>query len=221
MTQQQEPSNADPGATPHGEQDAAAGLTPEPDMENDPGATQVPDGNEGNADPGGTTADSVSTTDELQAELDQAQAEVEQYRNQLTRLQAEMENIRKRAQRDVESARKFGVEKFAADLLEVRDSLEMGLASANDPEADFSQFYEGMELTWRNLAASMEKAGIEVVNPEGETFDPECHEAVTAQPTSEYPPNTVVIVVQKGYLLSGRVLRAAKVVVAKAPESVE
>ncbi|NNC24470.1 nucleotide exchange factor GrpE [Salinisphaera sp. USBA-960] len=209
MTQHQDPSNADPSVTPDGEQDVADGLTPEPDVENDDTVEQKPDD--------GAAPDSVAATDELQAELDQARAEAEQYRDQLARLNAEMENVRKRSQRDVESARKFAVEKFASDLLEVRDSLEMGLNEANRPDADFSQFYDGMELTRRNFAASMEKVGIEVVNPEGEAFDPGQHEAVTAQPTSDYAPNTITAVMQKGYLLNGRVLRAAKVVVAKAP----
>ncbi len=212
-------SNVDRETTPHGEQDPAAELTPEPDVENDDGVDEIPDGDAGNASPGDATADSVSETDQLQAELDQARAELEQYRDQAVRAKAEMENIRRRSQRDVESARKYALEKFTGDLLEVRDSLEMGLNEANRPDADFQQFYEGMELTHRNLAASMEKVGVEVVNPEGETFDPDKHEAVSAQPTKDYAPNTVTAVMQKGYLLNGRVLRAAKVVVAKAPEN--
>lgn len=198
--------------TPHGEQDSAATNAPQPDVE------QPQTGSEEFVAAGEATADSISETDELQAALDQAQAEVEQYRDQAVRAHAEMENVRKRAQRDVESARKFALERFASDLLGVRDSLEMGLKAADEKNASFDKLKEGMELTERMLASSMEKAGVEIVNPEGETFDPERHEAVSTQPSDELKPNTVASVMQKGYMLNGRVLRAAMVVVAKPAE---
>lgn len=202
-------SQQDKPRTPHDEQDSAAENRPEPDVE------EAQTGSEDFVDAGENTADSISETDELQAELEQARAEAEQYRDQAVRAHAEMENVRKRAQRDVESARKFAIEKFAGDLLGVRDSLELGLKAAEEHSGDFEKLKEGMEMTERMLASSMEKAGIEAINPEGETFNPELHEAVSTQPSDELKPNTVARVMQKGYTLNGRVLRAAMVVVAK------
>lgn len=153
----------------------------------------------------------------LREALHKAEADAESAHEQMLRLSAETDNIRKRAQRDVDSARKFALEKFATELLGVRDSLEMGLKASEEEQADSAKLAEGMELTSRMLAGAMEKFGVEVVNPEGETFDPEVHEAVSMQETDAQAPNTVVAVVQKGYMLNGRVLRAAMVVVAKAP----
>ncbi|ROO29314.1 nucleotide exchange factor GrpE [Salinisphaera japonica] len=151
----------------------------------------------------------------LAAELEAARADAEKYRDQAVRAAAEMENIRKRSQRDVEAAKKFAIEKFATELLGVRDSLELGLKAAEDNAGDFDKLKEGMDMTQRMLASSMEKVGIEAINPEGETFDPEFHEAVSTQPTDELPANSVAAVMQKGYTLNGRVLRAAMVTVAK------
>ncbi len=164
-------------------------------------------------------ADAVLAGDQdvetLAAELEAARADAEKYRDQAVRAAAEMENIRKRSQRDVEAAKKFAIEKFATELLGVRDSLELGLKAAEDNAGDFDKLKEGMDMTQRMLASSMEKVGIEAINPEGETFDPEFHEAVSTQPTDELPANSVAAVMQKGYTLNGRVLRAAMVTVAK------
>ena len=164
-------------------------------------------------------ADAVLAGDQdvetLTAELEAARADAEKYRDQAVRAAAEMENIRKRSQRDVEAAKKFAIEKFATELLGVRDSLELGLKAAEDNAGDFDKLKEGMDMTHRMLASSMEKVGIEAINPEGETFDPEFHEAVSTQPTDELPANSVAAVMQKGYTLNGRVLRAAMVTVAK------
>ncbi|MDA3920313.1 MAG: nucleotide exchange factor GrpE [Salinisphaera sp.] len=203
MSQQNKPQ------TPHGEQDSAAENTAQPDIEG------VQDGSEDYVDAGDISADSLSETDELQAALDQAQAEASQYRDQAVRAMAETENVRKRAQRDVDSARKFAVEKFATELLGVRDSLELGLKAAEEHSGDFDKLKEGMEMTNRMLASSMEKAGIEPIDPQGETFNPEFHEAVSTQPSDDLPANSVAAVMQKGYTLNGRVLRAAMVIVAK------
>lgn len=153
----------------------------------------------------------------LREALQRASDEADRYRDQALRAVAEAENARKRAQRDVESARKFALEKFATELLGVRDSLEMGLKATEQADADTDRLIEGMELTGRMLASAMEKFGIEVINPEGEAFNPELHEAVSTHATDAQAPNTVVSVMQKGYTLNGRVLRAAMVVVAKAP----
>lgn len=181
---------------------------------NDTLDTQAEQADEAPETEGETQLDDVTA---LREALQKAEADAESYRDQALRLSAETDNIRKRAQRDVDSARKYALEKFATELLGVRDSLEMGLKANDDEQADAAQLAEGMELTNRMLASAMEKFGVEVVNPQGETFDPEVHEAVSMQETDEHAPNTVVAVVQKGYTLNGRVLRAAMVVVAKAP----
>lgn len=132
------------------------------------------------------------------------------------RTAAELENIRKRAARDMENARKFALERFAAELLPVRDSLEMGLAAANDAGAE--ELVEGNRATLKQLVATLERFGVTEVDPQGEPFDPELHEAMTMQPSSDVEPNTVLTVFQKGYTLNGRLLRPARVVVASAPE---
>jgi molecular chaperone GrpE len=132
------------------------------------------------------------------------------------RAAAELENVRKRAARDAENARRFALERFATELLAVRDSLEMGLAAAD--AADVGTLIEGNRAILKQLTATMERFGVVEVDPEGEPFDPSVHEAMTTQPSTEVEPNTVVTVFQKGYLLSGRLLRPARVVVAAAPE---
>lgn len=202
-------SQHDERQTPHGEQDPAAANTQQPDIE------QVQDGSEEYVDANAASADSIAETDELSAELEQARADAEKYRDQAVRAAAELENVRKRTQRDVESAKKFAIEKFASELLGVRDSLELGLKAAEDNHGDFEKLKEGMEMTNRMLISSMEKVGIEPINPEGETFNPEYHEAVSTQPSDDLAPNSVASVMQKGYTLNGRVLRAAMVTVAK------
>jgi len=153
----------------------------------------------------------------LAAELAGAQAKAEEHRDNLLRALAETENVRKRAQRDIEAAHKFGVERFAANLLEVRDSLELGLAAGAG--VDTGKLVEGMQATLRLLDKAFEKAGISLIDPAGQPFNPELHEAMVTQPTTEQPPGTVLAVVQKGYVLNGRLLRPARVVIARAPEA--
>lgn len=131
------------------------------------------------------------------------------------RAAAELENVRKRASRDVENARKFALERFARDLLEVRDSLEMGIAAGTDAGAE--ALLEGSTATLKQLTATMAQYGVADVDPLGEPFDPELHEAMTMQPSAEAEPGSVLTVFQKGYTLNGRLLRPARVVVAQAP----
>ena len=131
------------------------------------------------------------------------------------RTAAELENMRKRAARDMENARKFALERFATELLAVRDSLEMGLQAAEGANA--ADLAEGSKATLKQLVATMERFGVREVDPQGEPFDPALHEAMTMQPTTEVEPNTVLTVFQKGYTLNGRLLRPARVVVAAAP----
>ncbi len=154
--------------------------------------------------------------EELQLQLEDARAKADQHWDQLLRTQAELENTRRRAERDVENAHKYGLERFAQELLPVRDSLELGLSAADATE-NVEKLREGMELTLKMLTAAMEKFGITLVDPLGEPFDPALHQAVTMQP-SEQPPNTVLAVMQKGYTLNDRLIRPAMVIVARAPD---
>lgn len=126
---------------------------------------------------------------------------------------AELDNVRKRAARDVDNARKFALDRFAAELLAVKDSMEMGLGSSD--AADAEQLRLGTEATLKLLATTMERFGITEIEPLGEPFDPEIHEAMTMQPSPDAEPGTVLTVFQKGYLLNGRLLRPARVIVAQ------
>lgn len=125
---------------------------------------------------------------------------------------AETENVRKRAARDVENARRYALESFGREMLAVRDSFEMGLSAADS--ADAESLIEGSRATLKLLTATMERFGILEVDPLGEVFDPELHEAISMQASSEAEPGSVLSVVQKGYSLNGRLLRPAMVIVA-------
>lgn len=152
---------------------------------------------------------------ELREQLAQARAKAEENWNQFLRARAELENVRRRAERDVEQAHKYAIEKLASELLSVKDSLEMGVQAANEPGADVTKLREGSELTLKMMNQLMERFEIKPMNPQGEKFDPELHEAMAAQESAEHDPNTVIHVVQKGYLLHDRLLRPAMVIVAK------
>ena len=154
--------------------------------------------------------------DDVHARLAELEELAEQRRDQLLRAQAELENQRRRFERELESAHKYAMERFAAELLNVCDSLEMGLEAARKTN-DASSIIEGTELTLKAFGKAFEKFGIEAVEPTGERFNPEQHQAMTAQESREHPPNTVLFTMQKGYLLQGRVLRPAMVVVSRAP----
>lgn len=156
--------------------------------------------------------------DERDAALAEAQAKAEDNWNQYLRAVAELENMRKRATRDVENAHRFAIERFAAELLSVKDSLEMGLNAASEANDQAGALVEGTEMTLKQLAQVFEKFGISEVDPKGERFDPEQHEAMATQPAADAAPDTVLTVVQKGYLLNGRVLRPARVLVARSPD---
>ncbi len=135
--------------------------------------------------------------------------------DQYLRAAAELETVRKRATRDVENAHKFALERFCTELLAVKDSLEMGLAAAD--KADAQSLLEGKEATLKILTATMERFGVVELNPEGEPFDPQEHEAMTMQPSADVEPGSILTVYQKGYALNGRLLRPARVVVASDP----
>ena len=154
--------------------------------------------------------------DALQRDLDQALAKADEHWNLYLGAHAEMENLRKRTERDVQNAHKFALERFFGELLPVRDSLELGLAAA-DGAVDVAQLKAGVELTLKQLAAAMEKSGAHEVNPTvGVKFNPAEHEAMAMIPTHQQEPNTVVQVMQKGYRLNERLIRPAKVIVAQA-----
>ena len=154
----------------------------------------------------------------LRQALEEAQAKAQEHWERLVRTTAELDNVRKRADREVEGARKYALEKFATELLAVRDSLEMGLASAREEGDSNDSHVQGMELTLKMLAGVMEKFNIQPIEPVGEPFNPEFHEAMSMQESAEQPPNTVLNVMQKGYMLNDRLLRPAMVVVTKAPQ---
>ncbi|MEJ2129086.1 MAG: nucleotide exchange factor GrpE [Woeseiaceae bacterium] len=150
-----------------------------------------------------------------EATLEELQARADENWDRYLRAAAEIENVRKRAIRDVERARKYALENFSRELLEVKDSLEMGIAAAEN--ADAASLLEGSEATLKVLTGTLERFGIEEVDPEGEPFDPELHEAMTMQPSNDVEPGSVLTVIQKGYTLNGRLLRPARVIVAAEP----
>lgn len=139
--------------------------------------------------------------------------EIEKLREALLRTRADMDNMQKRAERDMEKARRYQHESLMRDLLPVIDGLEQGLENA--AEGDSAR--EGLELTRKLLLKALEDHGLETINPEGERFDPQWHEAMSMQPSEEAEPDTVLMVLQKGYRLNDRLLRAARVIVASAP----
>lgn len=147
--------------------------------------------------------------------LEDARARADQTHEQLLRARAEMENMTRRQAKELENAHKYALEGFVRELLAVRDSLELGRAAAQDPAADLAKLLEGTELTLKLLTDVMGKFGVERVDPEGEPFNPEYHQAMSIQPRSDVPPNTVVNVVQSGYLLNGRLMRPALVMVSQ------
>jgi molecular chaperone GrpE len=153
--------------------------------------------------------------DASQQALVAAQEETRQHRDQYLRAVAEMENLRKRAQRDVEQAHRYAVEKLAQELLPVRDSLELAVANAG--RGDAASLIAGQEATLKLLARAFEKFAIQPLDPVGEPFDAERHEAMMMRESATAEPDSVLEVVQPGYELNGRLLRPARVIVARAP----
>lgn len=151
----------------------------------------------------------------LQRALAAAEEQARLHRDQYLRAVAEMENLRKRAGRDVEQAHRFAVEKLAQELLAVRDSLELAVASAD--RTDVASLVAGQDATLKLLARAFEKFSIQPVDPVGEPFDAERHEAIAMRDSATAAPDSVLEVVQRGYELNGRLLRPARVVVARAP----
>ncbi len=153
------------------------------------------------------------TSDEQQ--LEQIQAKADEYWNELLRARAELENMRRRHSRDLESAHKHALDKFVTELLPVCDSLELGLNAAGNEEASLASVRDGMDMTLKMLIGAIAKFGLEQINPEGESFDPDLHQAMAMQPVEGQQANQVIAVMQKGYRFNGRLLRPAMVVVSQ------
>ncbi|WP_374089323.1 nucleotide exchange factor GrpE [Methylomicrobium lacus] len=158
------------------------------------------------------------TIEQLQVKLAEAEKKAQENWDKAVRTVAEMDNLRKRTQRDLESAHKFALENFAKALLPVLDSLVLGLQAATGDSPEVQKFREGSELTLKQFEAVFDKFNIEAIDPLGQPFNAEQHQAMMVQEIEGAAPNTVVNVFQKGYLLNGRLLRPAMVVVAKAPQ---
>jgi molecular chaperone GrpE len=155
--------------------------------------------------------------DELtfEEEIARLQEDVATARDAALRAQADAQNVKRRAEQEVEKARKFALERFCSELLPVVDNLERALEAASGDEELVKPIAEGVELTLKSLQDAMEKFNIEVVDPEGEPFDPNLHQAMSMMENNEVEPNTVIAVMQKGYTLNGRLIRPAMVLVSK------
>jgi molecular chaperone GrpE len=153
----------------------------------------------------------------LQAQLATLATAYESAKEQALRAQAEAQNARRRAEQDVEKAHKFGLEKMVNDLLPVVDNLERSLAAIDSGNEAFAAVIEGIQLTHKSFVDALARHQVIAVSPEGEPFDPNLHQAVSAVPNPDVEPNTVLNCFQKGYTLHGRLVRPAMVVVSKAP----
>ena len=160
-------------------------------------------------------AEAAATAEELQLMLEDARNKADDNWNQLLRAKAEQENLARRHERELENAHKFALERFATDILAVRDSMELGLQAANNEGADVDSLRQGTELTLKLLSDVMEKFKIVQIDPDGEPFNPEFHQAMSTQPRDDVPPNTVIAVMQKGYILNERLIRPAMVMVSQ------
>ena len=160
------------------------------------------------------------TLEEVLEKLAEEKEGAARARDDLLRVQAEMQNMRRRTEQDIEKAHKYGQEKFSTELLTVMDNLERALAAASDYEDEtVKAIYEGVDLTLKSFTDCFNRFHIGSVDPMGEPFDPQLHQAVTILENPDVEPNTVIEVMQKGYTLHGRVIRPAMVVVSKEPES--
>lgn len=164
----------------------------------------------------GENGETEASVAALQAKIESLSAAMESAKEQVLRSQAEAQNSQRRAQQDIEKAHKFGQEKLVADLLPVVDNLERALDSLDRDNPDFKAVIEGIELTHKSFVDALAKHKVEAVDPKGEPFDPDLHQAMTMVENPDVEPNTVVDVFQKGYTLHGRLVRPAMVVVSKA-----
>ena len=152
---------------------------------------------------------------ELTQKLAQAEANAQENWDKMLRTQAEMENLKRRIQKDLESAHKFALERFAKEIINVIDSLELGVQASTGTSPDVVKLREGSELTLKQFEATLARFNITAVGEAGQPFNPELHQAVSTQPSADLEPNSLLTVFQKGYLLNDRLLRPAMVVVSK------
>ena len=165
---------------------------------------------------------SEGDADVMSSELAALQKKADEHYDQLVRAHAEIENLKRRHTQELEKAHKYALDKFVGELLTIWDSLELGLQAAQNDEADVASLREGTELTVKMFGDVMEKFNVERINPEGEAFNPEFHQAMSMVPNAEMAPNTVMAVMQKGVSLNGRLIRPAMVVVSQVmPEAAE
>lgn len=157
----------------------------------------------------------VEITEDPVALLEDARNKADEHWNELLRAKAEMENLRRRQARDLENAHKHALDKFINELLPVCDSMELGLNEAQKEDASIETVREGIEMTLKMFMSSIGKFGLEQVNPEGQTFDPELHQAMAMQEVEGVEANQILTVAQKGYQFNGRLLRPAMVVVSQ------
>jgi molecular chaperone GrpE len=158
---------------------------------------------------------------ELELALATAKSTVADQKDSVIRAKAEVDNVRRRAAQDVEKARKFALEKFAAEMLSTVDNLERALQNIDKDDESNTAIIEGIELTYQGLLASLEKFAIQAIDPQDQPFNPELHQAMSMQEIEGVAPNTVIAVMQKGYELNGRLIRPAMVMVSKAKPSVD
>jgi len=163
-----------------------------------------------------TDEDGVESADAEDGDSASLETQVEELKEALIRSQADLQNVRRRAERDVENAHKYAVEKFVKDLLAVLDSMDRALELAGTTEGFDAAMLEGTQMTHKLLLDTAAKHGVEPINPVGEVFDPQEHQAMSMVESADHEPNTVMAVMQKGYKLEGRVIRAAMVMVTKA-----
>ena len=160
-------------------------------------------------------ADSEDADESIEKQLEKAQATIKEYWDQIIRLKAEMENNRKRAGRDIANAHKYALRNFAESLLPIVDSMEMGQQAAEAENASLESIAEGTQLTMSMFVQVLEKHGLKAIDPVGESFDPELHQAISMMEDKNAKSNTVISVMQKGFSLNDRLVRPAMVVVAK------
>ncbi|HEY5718803.1 MAG TPA: nucleotide exchange factor GrpE [Gammaproteobacteria bacterium] len=206
MSQQQAAGEADnpPGETPDNPAEAAV----------DAAAATAPE-----TAPADAPADPAARVAELEGELAELRGQLEAQREQVLRARADLDNQRKRAERELENAHKYALEQCMKELLPVRDSLEMGLAASADQATEVAHLREGTALTLKLLSGMLEKFSVREIVPQGEKFDPAFHQAMATQPSAEVAADHVLTVYQKGYLLNDRLLRPALVIVAAAPKT--
>ncbi|MCA2014520.1 nucleotide exchange factor GrpE [Vibrio tritonius] len=152
---------------------------------------------------------------QLEAALLSSEARVKEQQETVLRAKAEVENMRRRSEQEIDKARKYALNRFAEELLPVIDNLERAIQAADTENEAVKPLLEGVELTHKTFADVIGKFGLKVINPEGEAFNPELHQAMSIQESADHEPNTVMFVMQKGYELNGRLIRPAMVMVSK------